>query len=419
MPTPARPPIFLISCFISLVVGYNFSTLALAFFELYTTGLVMYIAASVFLMLIMGILLSGSLSEKWARKSWLMTGFIGLSLVQLLLAYATHLLVYWATLLLGSFSLAILLSVMPVYLAEIAPCEHRGRYMLALFLGIFISVLSFILAPIDQLKDPAFIFLAACILSLIACFLSSRLLESPRWLMQQGQDSEAEEILKCLRSPKKSTQELTLIKGSFKKCHRPWKVIFKNQLRTKIKTSALLALMRQSTGIVFWVFYISKLLSPAMTLSFLLFLALSSVLLGLGLALFFVDSLGRRSLLLLSFLGQGIALLNLSLGLILGSFVLSVGSFLMMILCFALGAGPVAWLSWIELIPTGFRSSINSLMLVLTLSTGILVYIVSRLALQFIDLKSLIFCYSALSFVAFAYCWKKLPETKHRLLEEI
>jgi sugar porter (SP) family MFS transporter len=110
-------------------------------------------------------------------------------------------------------------TVVPVYLAELAPYEIRGsitgRNELAIVVGQFAAfVVNAILGATlgDHIEGVWRIMFGICALPAIALFFGMlRMPESPRWLVEKGRDDEALAVLKTVRSKDRARAELAQV----------------------------------------------------------------------------------------------------------------------------------------------------------------------------------------------------------------
>ena len=110
-------------------------------------------------------------------------------------------------------------SVVPVYLAELAPYEIRGslagRNELMIVIGQLAAfVVNAIIGNVwGELPGVWRIMLAVAALPAIALFFGMlRMPESPRWLISQGRAQEALEVLSTIRSPERAAAEMADVK---------------------------------------------------------------------------------------------------------------------------------------------------------------------------------------------------------------
>jgi MFS transporter, SP family, major inositol transporter len=106
-------------------------------------------------------------------------------------------------------------TVVPVFLAELAPYEIRGsitgRNELAIVTGqllafVFNAVIGVVGSDVAGMWRIMF---SVCALPAVALFVGMlRMPESPRWLVEKGRHAEALEILKTIRTPERAQAEL-------------------------------------------------------------------------------------------------------------------------------------------------------------------------------------------------------------------
>jgi major inositol transporter-like SP family MFS transporter len=106
-------------------------------------------------------------------------------------------------------------TVVPVFLAELAPFEIRGsitgRNELAIVVGQFAAfVVNYVLlATLGHVHGLWRIMFGVCAIPAIALFFGMmRMPESPRWLVEKGRDEEALAVLKTVRSEDRALAEL-------------------------------------------------------------------------------------------------------------------------------------------------------------------------------------------------------------------
>jgi len=105
-------------------------------------------------------------------------------------------------------------TVVPVYLAELAPFEIRGsitgRNEMAIVLGQFaaFTVNAILNATLGDVVGLWRVMFGVCALPAIALFVGMlRMPESPRWLVEKGRDQDALAVLKTVRSEERALAE--------------------------------------------------------------------------------------------------------------------------------------------------------------------------------------------------------------------
>src|SRR4051794_22022500 len=201
-------------------------------------------------------------------------------------------------------------TVVPVFLAELAPFEIRGsitgRNELAIVSGQFAAfVVNYILfATLGHVTGIWRIMFGVCALPAIALFFGMlRMPESPRWLVEKGRDDEALAVLKTVRSEDRALAELRQVetvreeeKGDNQ---LSFAAVFSNRwLRRIVFVGIGVSVTQQLTGINSIMYYGSRVLEQsgfsetAATLANTLF-GLAAVVGGI-IALYNMDRLDRR-----------------------------------------------------------------------------------------------------------------------------
>lgn len=111
-------------------------------------------------------------------------------------------------------------TVVPVYLAELAPFEIRGsitgRNELAIVVGQFaaFTVNAILNATLGHVEGLWRVMFGVCALPAIALFIGMlRMPESPRWLIEKGREQEALAVLKTVRSEDRAIAEFAQVEN--------------------------------------------------------------------------------------------------------------------------------------------------------------------------------------------------------------
>jgi sugar porter (SP) family MFS transporter len=331
-------------------------------------------------------------------------------------------------------------TVVPVFLAELAPFEIRGsitgRNELAIVSGQFAAfVVNYILfATLGHVTGIWRIMFGVCALPAIALFFGMlRMPESPRWLVEKGRDDEALAVLKTVRSEDRALAELRQVetvreeeKGDNQ---MSFAAVFSNRwLRRIVFVGIGVSVTQQLTGINSIMYYGSRVLEEsgfsetAATLANTLF-GLAAVVGGI-IALYNMDRLDRRKTF---FIGLtltttchclvGIASLIIPEGssirpyvilVLITAFVLSMQTFLNI----------AVWVWLAEIFPLQIRG----------LAIGVAVFfgwfINGLLALYVPSLLAALgmgtfFLFAVIGVIMLGFLWHEVPETRGRSLESL
>jgi sugar porter (SP) family MFS transporter len=254
--------------------------------------------------------------------------------------------------------------------------------------------------------------------------------ETPRWLIANNQEQRAREVLQKIRSSSFEVEEdIRLIQEGVQYTQGSWLELFSKQYGLPTFIAVTIAIFNQLTGINSFLQYAPLILKNAGIGSDFVTMLGS---LGIGLlnfictviAIAFIDTLGRRPLLLTGVLG--VMLSEIYLGLIQWMTVdpfttglLSLIGLLGFITSFAIGPGVVVWLVISELFPTRIRGKGIALCLFFnSLASTLLATFFLPLTHAF-GMGQTYWLFALFSFVYFLAVFYLLPETKTKSLEEI
>ena len=140
-------------------------------------------------------------------------------------------------------------------------------------------------------------------------------------------------------------------------------------------------------------------------------------------AIWLVDRVGRRPLLLSGLLGMGLSLCFLASAVLLGKSgylgAMTAASLAVYVGCFAIGLGPVFWLLVAEIFPLAIRARG---MAAATIANWLANLVVALTFLNLTDLlgrSGVFFLYAALTFAALVFAYVLVPETKGLSLEAV
>lgn len=311
-----------------------------------------FATASLALGCVAGCLVAGSLSDKYGRKPGLMLAAFLFFVLSLAVAFsATRDIFIFARFVAGiGVGMASMLS--PLYIAEVAPASTRGRMVAINQLTIVIGILITNLVNYS-LRDsgpdawrwmvglgviPSGIFLLGVIW----------LPESPRWLLKEGKDKKATAVLSNIGGAGYVTESLTNIKASLTGVNIKFNYgdVFKKAVLPAVIVGIGLAVFQQFCGInVVFNFTTTIFESVGFTkddqLKQTVFIGVINLLFTL-LAMWQVDKLGRKPLMIIGSLG--LAVLYIISGLLLqNKSPLAAWPLLAATGVYATTLGPVTW----------------------------------------------------------------------------
>ncbi len=384
----------------------------------------------------LGAAIAGMLADAWGRRRVLLATAALFVLGSLLAALANTVLLLFLGRVLVGLAIGLASTVTPLYLAEITTPARRGAIVtinqLYISIGIFVAYGVNLLFA--DLASGWRWMLGLGALPALLLFVGMWVLpESPRWLIKQGLTARAEAALQYLRSTTQVTEELTSLRqGGAEIAARSTSLptLFRNpKLRRMMIIGLGLAVFQQVTGINVVLYFAPKIFQETgLSSPFMAILATGGIglvnVLATILAMRFLDSLGRRKLLLWGLWGMLISLLLLS-----AAFVLplqSVAGAILIVLIsavfvafFAMSIGPVFWLLISEIFPQAVRGRGMSLATVVNWLANMLVAGVFLDLVGAIGRSGTFLIYAAMTLLAIVFTLKMVPETKGLSLEQI
>ncbi len=375
-----------------------------------------------------GTILTGSLSDRFGRRTMIMIGSLLFILGVILIVQTNSFFDLLCSRIVLGVAVGFVSVAVPSYLSEIAPTKIRGRsvtiFQLFLTLGIlFAYVIDMLFAPSGNWHAMYAILIVP---ALVLCVTMFFLPESPRWLMGHGKEAEALHILHMTRPHEqalldlKAMQEAHLIDQKSR-----WRDLF-NRREARVLTLVLVvAMFNQLTAVNAVILYAPSIFKAAGLLDqqsamFASTLIALTNFIATVIGALLIDKLGRRFLLMLGTSGVTLSYLSLGMAIHLNSppsYVL--GGMLLFIFCFAVGPGYIVWLILTELLPTGVRGKGLAVALFVNSLTS---WLVTSTFLEIKDrlgMGNTYFLFAFCTFLYFIVAWKWIPETAQRSLEQI
>jgi SP family arabinose:H+ symporter-like MFS transporter len=376
-----------------------------------------------------GAALAGYFSDRYGRRAVLLAAGILFCISALGAAFPAQL---WQLLLariVGGLAIGSASLIAPLYIAEIAPADMRGRLVtlnqIAIVTGILVAFISNY--ELARLPDNwRWMFGLGALPALALCFSLLWIPESPRWLMQRGDRERARAVLQRIEPETAIDDELAEISRTISEETGTYRELLSVGLRKPLVLTIMLAIIQQLTGINTVLYYGAILFTEhaganaGQAIGMNVSVGVVNLLFTI-VALFAIDRLGRRPLLLIATGGMGVCLTIFAAMLrwLPGNSELLLLPLLGYVACFAFGLGSAVWVCLAELFPNHIRGRAMS---VATVILWIAVSLVTATFLTLIRLFSapaVFLGYAALCAASLAYIYFYLPETKNRTLEQI
>lgn len=431
--------VLFISCFISLgglLFGFNTAVIsgAIPFIQKQFSMPIRWERLLFIIALLgaaLGAFISGSLATRFGRRTMLLWSAWLFLIGTLSVALSFNL--FWLMSMRFAVGIAIgIASIMvPIYIAEISPPQHRGALVSINQLLITLGILSAYLINFDFAGTYEWRFILGCAIVPSFFFLIGVLFspESPRWLMLQGLEQHAERVLKLLRGNKNIHYELQSIQETLTQQKRSWRYLFKISFKPALTVCFLLAVLQQFCGINVIIYYAPIIFHDAglpqqmATVATTLGVGLVNVLATVS-ALFLIDLIGRRPLLIIGTIGMlvGLFMIGLSFNPLTQTMletVLTISGILIFIIAFAISLGPILWLMIAELFPLEIRGFSAGIAGAITWLANIVVLLSFFLLKNDLTPTGIFFVYGIISLLGFFFVYFKAPETKGESLEQI
>ena len=341
---------------------------------------------------------------------------------------------------LGGIGVGIASMASPMYIAEIAPARFRGRLVAVNQFAIVSGMVAiyFVNYAIAQHGNDAWradyswrwMFASGAVPSAAFLILLSFVPESPRWLIEKGRRDEAILILSKVDGAANAGLVAVNIEQAIAGESSSVSQLFAPGMRKAFVIGVSLAVLQQVTGINVFLYYapeIFKKVGSGVDVALVETIVVGGVnLLFTVVAIWLVDRVGRKPLMIAGSTGMGICLLGMGAAAQAG--VMAAGLLILVlgyIACFAVSVGPVVWVILSEIFPTKIRGRALSMA---TFSLWCANFLVSQTFPMMDENRWLtarfhhgfpFYVYALFCGILVLLVWKLVPETKGRSLEEI
>lgn len=386
-----------------------------------------FATASLALGCMVGCVFAGRLADQYGRRPALMLAAAIFLLSSLVMAFAGGKLFFVCCRLVAGIGVGMASTLSPLYIAEIAPAESRGRMVainqLTIVLGILVTnIVNYLLR---NAGDDAWRWMVGLGAVPSAFFLAGVywLPESPRWLLKAGEKEKALKVLVRLGGSGYANE--VIAKSDARKTQEgqsSYKAVFSKAVLPALLVGMTLAVFQQLCGInvVFnfaTTIFESVGFSQDDQLKQTIFIGVVNLVFTV-LAMWQVDKAGRKPLMLLGAGGLAVlyiisaVLLQQKSGLAAWTLLASIG-------VYAMSLAPVTWVLIAEIFPMSVRGAAVSVsVLALWLAYAILVFTFPILASR-LGTYTPFYIYAGICVAGFFFIYKKVRETNGTSLDDI
>jgi SP family sugar porter-like MFS transporter len=394
---------------------------------------------------LLGAALSGALSDKYGRKRLLIFAAFLFTLSAIGTGVANSFTTFIIYRLIGGAGIGLASTLSPMYIAEVAPASMRGRFVSLNQLTIVIGILAaqianwLIAEPVPEHYTSVdilnswngqmgwrWMFWAETVPAGIFFVLMFFVPESPRWLAKSGNEQKVESILRLIGGEHYANKEYESIRETL--ANESNKVNFRELLQPGLRSVLLigivLAVFQQWCGINVIFNYAEEVFKAAgFGVSDILFnIVITGVInvIFTFVAIYTVDKLGRRALMLIGSLGLTIIYTLVGTAYF---FQISGWTLLLLVLLaiatYAMSLAPVVWVVISEIFPNRIRGAAMAISTIALWSASFLLTYTFPLLNNILGAAGTFWLYGAICVAGFMFIYKKLPETKGKSLEEI
>ena len=410
----------------------------------YTDGLHGFTSSSALIGCIIGAFISGVLASGLGRKKTLFVAGV-LFLLSALGSYFPEFLFFQKGVptkgllmafngyrILGGIGVGLASALCPMYIAEVAPASKKGKLVswnqFAIIFGQLVVYFVNYLIIRSHANDPAVVewtnavgwrvmFLSEAVPAGLFALLILLVPETPRFLVLNGRDDEAMKVLSNINGEAKAKEIISEIKETV--VEKKEKLLAYGFMVVFI--GCMLSVFQQVIGINAVLYFAPRIFESMGVSNNMLFTVIMGVIniTFTLVAVFTVERIGRKPLLITGSLGMALGALGVALSNVvtLPAFV-PVLSIMIYSACFMFSWGPICWVYIAELFPNTIRSEATAIAVAFQ---WIFNFIVSSTFVPMYNWSHFFAyaLYGVICLIAAVFVWKLVPETKGKTLEDM
>ncbi len=389
-----------------------------------------FVVSGLYIGCMIGAALAGKMGETYGRKKMLIVSAVLFAISSVGSGLANNLFSFFTFRLIGGLGVGAAAMLSPMYIAEITPAIIRGRYVAINQFTIVIGILAayfvnYLLLPIGE-NAWRWMFIAEVVPSVLFFISMFMVPETPRWLAKNNQYQKAEFVLNKIGDAEFANKTIADIKSTLNNENKgTLRLLFTRSMRLVLVIGVVLAFFQQWSGINVIFFYAPDIF--AQTGAGVESQLFQTVIVGAMnviftiVAMWLVEKLGRKKLLLIS--SAGMAISYIIIGILfysnnISGYILLIFS-LVAVASYSTGLAPVTWVILSEIFPNRIRGQ-GMAIATLSLWIGTFTLTLTFPALMAAFKGSFTFwLYALICILGFIFILFTLPETKGKTLEEL
>jgi SP family xylose:H+ symportor-like MFS transporter len=414
--------------------GFDFAVIsgALPFlrkqFELSAAG-EGFLTGSLALGCIVGCIIAGRIAERYGRRPGLMLAALVFAVSSIVIAFSGDLTFFIILRFIAGIGVGMASMLCPMYIAEISPAKVRGSNVainqLTVVIGILVTNLTNYLLADNGSEAWRWMFGLGTVPAIVFLLGVLWLPESPRWLVGSGQDEKARKVLEKIGNTDFAAETISAIERSLNTSKNATAMsVWDKSVRGAVIVGITLAVFQQFCGINVVFNYTSTIFeSVGSNLNQQLFETISIGIVNLLftlLAMWQVDRLGRRPLMMIGSLGLSIVYIVLAVMLQQHLPVKLVSIFVLLaISTYAISLAPVTWVLIAEIFPNKIRSKASTVAIISLWGAYFILVFTFPVLAKTLGTFGPFYLYAAICLAGFIFVKTKVRETKGQTLEEL